>query len=147
MTRLLSTLFVISLFVGAISLPTSCATVAPYLPKVIAAVMDGALVLDTIEKFVDRYFQSRPNPELQKKADQAIARTRSALDAALRLASGARDLNQAKVDEAFSEFRVAYSDLMALLGPLGVSTSSGGSLRATPGGGLVVPEPMALVGQ
>ncbi len=118
-----------------------CAVV-PYLPKVIAAVTDGMMVLDTIEKFIDRYFQSRPNAELQKKADTAIARTRSALDAALRIANGAEHLNQAKVDEAFAEFRIAYTDMMALLGPFGVS--SGDALRATPGG-LVVPQPLAMV--
>lgn len=120
-----------------------CAAVAPYLPTVIAAVTDGGLVIDTIDKFVDRYFEARPNAELQKKVDIAVARTRSALDAALRIASGAQDLNQAKVDEAFLEFRLAYQDLLALVGPLGVMAGGGGKLQARPGG-LVVPEPMAL---
>ncbi|MES1205011.1 MAG: hypothetical protein ABUS79_03660 [Pseudomonadota bacterium] len=132
--------FALFLLSAALAAP-GCATVATYLPTVIAAVTDGALVLDTIDKFVDRYFESRPNPDLQKKADIAIARTRSALDAALRIAAGTKDLNEAQVDAAFAEFRIAYTDLMALLGPLGVS--SGNALRATPGG-LTVPEPLAL---
>ena len=130
----------IALAVPVLAAP-GCATVAAYLPTVIAAVQDGALVVDTIERFADRYFAAKPNPELQKKADQAIARTRSALDAALRTASGAQDLNDAKVDEAFAEFRRAYTDMVALLGPLGLSTGEG--LRASPGG-LTVPTPLAM---
>ena len=122
-------------------LAPGCATVAAYLPTVIAAVQDGALVVDTIERFVDRYFEAKPNPEKQKQADQAIARTRSALDLALRTASGAQDLNDAKVDEAFAEFRRAYTDLVVLLGPLGLATGEG--LRASPGG-LTVPTPLAM---
>jgi hypothetical protein len=133
--------FAVVALVASIATAPSCATVAGYLPTVIAAVQDGALVLDTIERFADRYFESRPNAELQKKADIAIARTRSALDAALRAASGAQDLNDAKVDEAFAEFRRCYTDLVALLGPLGLST--GQALRATPGG-LTVPTPLAM---
>lgn len=127
----------------SLSTAPGCATIAPFLPKVIAAVTDGALVIDTIDRFVDRYFESRPNAELQKKVDVAVARTRSALDAALRIASGAQDLNQAKVDEAFKEFRLAYQDLLALVGPLGVMAGGGGKLQARPGG-LLVPEPMAM---
>lgn len=128
----------------SLSAGPGCATIAPFLPTVIAAVTDGALVVDTIDRFVDRYFESRPNPDLQKKIDIATARVRSALDAALRIASGAQHLNQAKVDEAFAEFRLAYQDLLALVGPLGVMTDRGGKLQARPGGGLLVPEPMAL---
>lgn len=134
-------LFAVVALAASLASAPSCATIAPYLPTVIAAVQDGSLVLDTIERFADRYFESRPDAELQKKADIAIARTRSALDAALRAASGAQDLNDAKVDEAFAEFRRCYTDLVALLGPLGLS--SGNGLRATPGG-LQVPTPMAM---
>lgn len=140
-TRRLPAAFLFAAFLLTAAGAPSCATVAAYLPTVIAAVQDGALVLDTIERFVDRYFESRPNADLQRKADIAIARTRSALDAALRAASGAKDLNEAKVDEAFAEFRRAYTDLVALLGPLGLSTGEG--LRATPGG-LTVPTPLAM---
>jgi hypothetical protein len=141
--KTIATLLVAALFALSLSVATGCAAVAPYLPTVIAAVTDGALVIDTIDKFVDRYFESRPNADLQKKVDIAVARTRSALDAALRIASGAQHLNQAKVDEAFAEFRLAYQDLLALTGPLGVMAGGGGKLQARPGG-LLVPEPMAL---
>ena len=139
LVKLAATFLAILAFVA----PMGCAAVAPYLPAVIAAVTDGGLVVDTIDRFVDRYFETRPNAELQKKIDVAIARTRSALDAALRIASGAQDLNQAKIDEAFAEFRRAYQDLLALTGPLGVMSGSGGRLQARPDG-LLVPEPMAL---
>lgn len=134
---------VVALLASPLAAGSGCATIAPFLPTVIAAVTDGSLVIDTIDKFVDRYFESRPNPDLQKKVDIAVARTRSALDAALRIASGAQDMNQAKVDEAFLEFRLAYQDLLALVGPLGVMAGGGGKLQARPGG-LLVPEPMAM---
>lgn len=118
-----------------------CAAIVSNLPIVIAAVTDGIMVLDAIEDFVSKYFLARPNKELEDKIATAMARTRSSLNAALRIAKGAEKLDQAKIDEAFAEFRAAYAELLALLTPLGVT--SGPALRATPGG-LAVPEPMAL---
>jgi hypothetical protein len=122
-----------------------CATVAAYLPTVIAAVTDGALVVDTIERFADRYFRSRPDAEFQKKVDVAIARTRSALDLILRTAGAADAHNQGDREKALAEFREAYTHLVALLGPIGLMTAPpGGALMAMPGDRLMVPEPMAL---
>lgn len=120
-----------------------CAAVMSNLPAVIAYVQDGQIVLDTIVRFVDAFFVTRPNADLQAKVDRAVARARSALDLALRAASGTGKINQADIDGAFNDFKVAYLDLMALVGPLGVKTGS--ALAAAPGGGLVVPEPMVLV--
>lgn len=120
----------------------SCAAVVSSLPLVIAAVTDGMLVLDSLKPFVDAYFKNRPNEDLEKKVATASARARGALNAALRIAQATDKLNQAKVDEAFADFRVAYSDLLVLLGPLGVQ-QQGDRLRATPGG-MIVPEPLAL---
>ncbi len=145
LAKLFSTLAVVAVF--ALSLPagSGCATVAPFLPTVIAAVQDGALIVSTIEAFADRYFERRPDAEFQKKADVAIARTRSALDLILRLASAADAHNQAKTDAAMEEFRKAYADLVALLGPIGLMTDGqSGALKALPGDRLVVPEPMVL---
>jgi hypothetical protein len=100
------------------------------------------MVLDSIQTFVDTYFRLKPNQDLQSKVADAMARTRSALNAALRISQGAEKLDQAKIDEAFADFRRAYADLLVLLGPLGVQ-QQGGSLKATPGG-LAVPEPLGL---
>lgn len=121
-----------------------CATLAPYLPTAIAWAQDGMIILDQIQRFVDAAFARHPNPELQAKAEKAAARARAALSLALRTASGADKLNQAQLDAAFAEFKAAYLDYTALVGPLGVS-SGGARLAASPGGGLVVPEPLALV--
>lgn len=126
---------------AALTLSPGCATVAAWLPTVIAYVQDGAIVVDTIERFADKYFDSHPGTDLEKKADLAIARTRAALDAVLHVATGADNINKAQVDAAFDEFRKAYGELVALLAPIGVS--SGGALRAAPGH-LTVPAPLAM---
>jgi hypothetical protein len=120
-----------------------CAAIASNLPAVIAAVTDGMMVVDAIEHFIARFFAASPNPELQRKVDAALAKTRSALSVALRTSEGAQHLDQANVDEAFAGFRTAYLELVALVGPLGVQ-QQGDTMRATPGGGLVVPEPLAI---
>lgn len=133
--------FALTLMFSAVS-GAGCATVASSLPIVIAAVTDGMLVLDSIQMFVDTFFKIKPNQDLEKKIRDGIARSRSALNAALRLAQGAEKLDQAKIDEAFAEFRAAYADLLVLLGPLGVQ-QQGSTLKATPDG-LIVPEPLAI---
>jgi hypothetical protein len=117
-----------------------CAVV-PYLPTVIAAVTDANMILDGIEKFVERFFAAKPDSVLQAKVEIAVARTRGALNLALRSAQGVEKLDQAQIDAAFVDFKIAYQELLALTAPLGVS--SGPALRAVPGG-LNVPEPMAL---
>lgn len=119
-----------------------CATIASNLPIVIAAVLDAQMILDSLTGFVDAFFRVKPDADLEKKVRDSMARTKSALNVALRLAQGAEKLDQAKIDEAFKEFRLAYADLLVLLAPLGVS-ASGNVLKATPGG-LIVPEPLAL---
>lgn len=121
---------------------SGCAAVMSNLPAVIAAVTDGNLVVDTIEAFANAYFITHPNPEKQKEVSIAIARTKAALDAALRMVHGIEKINQAKVDEAFADFRVFYTDLVSLTAAIGVKTG-GTKLLASPGG-LTVPEPLAL---
>lgn len=129
------------LLAAVLSLTVSCAAVVSYLPTVVAVATDALLVVDQIKAFVDGVFVIKPDPDLQKRVDQAIARTKTALDAAIRIASGADKLTKEQAAEAFADFRVAYQDLIALVAPLGVST--GETLRATPGG-LTVPTPLAI---
>lgn len=138
LTSLLATFIALPLLLGS----PGCATIASNLPIVIAAVLDAQIILDSLTSFVDAFFKVKPDADLEKKVRDSMARTRSALNAALRLAQGAEKLDQAKIDEAFKEFRGAYTELLALLAPLGVS-ASGNTLKATPGG-LIVPEPLAL---
>lgn len=123
---------------------SSCAAVVSSLPTIIAYVQDGSLVVNTIARFVDQYFTVSPNAELQGKIDSAISRTNAALDLVLRAASGTGKINQGKVDEAIADFRQAYTDLLALVAPLGVRQGTSGLLRSTPAGGLIVPTPLAL---
>lgn len=127
---------------AALSFAPGCATISSTLPIIIAAVTDGVMVLDSIQVFADAFFRNKPNEDLEKKVRDGIARSRSALNAALRLAQGAEKLDQAKIDEAFVEFKRAYADLLVLLTPLGVQ-QQGTALKAIPGG-LIVPEPLAL---
>lgn len=140
---LMNLCLVLALLSAAMANP-GCATVAAYLPIAIAYAQDGALILDQIDRFVHGFFAVKPDVDLQKKVDVALARARSALDLALRAANGTQDLDQAKIDAAFAEFRAAYIDLLALAGPLGVHSGPGNHMGAAPGGGLLVPEPMAL---
>lgn len=123
---------------------TSCAAVISALPTVIAYAQDAAFILDQVAKFVDAYFVVHPNAALQKQASVAEARARSALDLALRTATGAQDLDQAKADAAFADFRLAWQDYIVLVGPMGVKAGAP-RLAATPAGGLLVPDPLAAV--
>lgn len=124
-----------------------CGAVIAALPQVISAVTDGIMLLDQIERYVESYFAAKPNPELQEKVVKAIGKARNALIAANRTAKGAQKLDQQKVDEAFADFGVAYSELAALLDGVKIPglrvARPGAALSAAPGE-LVLPEPMAL---
>lgn len=119
-----------------------CAAIASMLPTVLEAVTDAAQILDAIEKFVAGYFVAHPDPEAQAKANKALAKARGALNVALRATHGVDNLTQEKVDDAFSEFKLAYQELLGIVGPLGVHPQ-GDRMQATPGG-LAVPTPLAL---
>lgn len=120
-----------------------CAAIASALPTVISAVVDGMSIIDQIQHFVDAYFANKPDKEKYEQVAHAIARCRSALNTANRIANGAEKLNQEKVDDAFTDFRVAYQELMVLVGPLGVVPAD--ALGVDPyGRKLYVPEPEAF---
>lgn len=139
----------------------SCATVASTLPKVMSVVSDAALIVEQIDSFSAAVFKAVPNADLEKKVEQAINIARKALATANRTASGAENLSQSQLAAAFDDFRIAYQNLLALVGPLGVTTGSGaggalgasgcgsgsagdGGLCAIAGERLQVPEPLAL---
>lgn len=132
-------LFLAVFFVASVP---SCAAIYSNLPKAVAYAQDAQLVVGAIESFSHAYFQVSPNPELEKKVDTGIARARTAIDGAIRACEGTGALRTADLDSAFDEFRVAYSDLINLVKPLGISTG-GTQLKATRGG-LSVPAPLAL---
>lgn len=118
-----------------------CAAVMSFLPTVIAAVSDATMILDQIQTFVTNYYRDHPDATKEKQAMLALAKARSALIGAQRAAQGAEKLDQKKIDEAFQDFKVAYQEVLAIVGPLGVT--SGDGLHATEHG-LTVPTPEAL---
>jgi hypothetical protein len=127
-----------------------CATVAASLPAIIAAIQDSSLVVSTIESFVNLFFQSNPNPANQQKIANAIARVKTALEAAQRLANGVDKLDQGQIDAAFVEIKSAYTDLVTLCGQFGIGVKmTGKTMKAASGPGrtLIVPEPMIFSGK
>jgi len=125
---------------------TGCAGVVANLPAVLAYVQDAELVVSTIESFVNAYFTAKPDPALQGKIAVVIARVKSAEDLIARLATAGKEANMAQIDAAFADLKVAYVDLLQLVGPLGVHASDGARFGAVPGG-LVVPTPAVFARQ
>lgn len=117
----------------------SCSALV-HVPKIIQAVDVTIQVIDAIDDFADNLFEVQPNPELQKTVKQAVARAKIGLQAGKDALQGVEKVSQAQYLEAFAEFRAAYEQVLALLGPLGLQVQ-GGELRAraAPGGGLTVP--------
>lgn len=128
----------------AVCLPLGGCAALSLLPTVIAAVVDGAQVIDAIADFVGKYFANHPDAATQAKIDAAIQTCRAALNTALRTAQGTDDLSNAKVDSAFDNFKAAYIQLLALVRPYGVAESGTAKLAAPQGDHLTVPTPLAL---
>lgn len=137
--NVLSALFAIPLLVAT----AGCAAVGAALPHIIAAVVDGVQVLDTIYAFVQQFFAKHPDADTQAKVEAALQKCRAALNVALRTAEGADGVANAQTDAAFEAFKQAYLELIALVRPLGVNTGDRLS-AASAGDTLVVPEPLAL---
>lgn len=136
------------LLVGLLGMNTSGCSSTPssVLPIIASYVTDAAMVLGTVQQFVDTYFATHPDPAKQKQVDDAIKKAKTALDAAQKALAGASELTQAQVTAAFADFVAAYNDLMALVGPLGVTVQdpAGKALKAAPGQ-LLVPPAAVLV--
>ncbi len=126
---------------------SGCAALAKWLPTVISVLGESAQVLEAIEAVADQHFRENPDEPTEKRYRQIMATARSALSLAHRLSKGADAASKQKVDKAFAEFKVAYQDLLALLGPLGVvaPAQDGDAMRAPVGDGpLLVPPPESL---
>jgi hypothetical protein len=131
--------------VTSIAAAPGCATFASTLPIVLADAQDGMLILDALQAFVDHVFSNHPDPTNQALVEKIFAKARTSLDLAIRLASAGKEVDQAQVDAAFKDFEAAYSDLISILGPYGVTVADVPAPRAAPGGGLVVPRPLSAV--
>jgi len=142
--RAIFTIFTLTMLPAVLvtALP-GCAAFAASLPAIIAAIIDGAQVLDAIEKFVNAYFVTHPDPVAQAKVNEAMVKCRSALNIALRSAQGAKNVDEQKVDQAFNDFKAAYLELITLCRPYGVRPSGNAKLQASPTA-LEVPEPLII---
>lgn len=127
------------------SVSPGCATLGGALPEILAAVQDSQLVLDAIDAFVHQVMRSKNDPAMLDKIEGGMARARTALDAALRLARGSKDLDDARVQEGFAEFQRAYEDLVVLVRALGVRVDAGGGRMQATATGLSVPPAAVLL--
>lgn len=144
MKRLLRKLLLNTILGAALASLLGCGAMLQLLPKVIATITDAQMILDEIEDYVDAFFVAKPDPKLQRSVDAAMDRCRVALNVALRTTSGAKELSEKDVAEAFKNFQKAYRNLLVLVEPLGVTQGEpGDKLAATPIG-LTVPPPLAL---
>jgi len=124
---------------------TGCAAIAaiiPILEDVIIVAQDAAEIIAIIQAAADVFFSSHPAPETQAKVNQAIIDCRAALDVAIRVSRGTKDLNEDSADAAFNEFRQAYASLLVLLKDAGVMTND--HAMRTSRGTVIVPAPLAL---
>lgn len=124
-----------------------CAAFAKWLPVVISVLGEAGQVLDAVDNAAGSYFAANPDEEKQKTYGRIMSKARSSLALAHRAAKGTDAAAKQDVDTAFGEFKKAYQDLLALLGPLGVvaPAQGDGAMSAPAGDGpLLVPPPETL---
>jgi len=140
-------LFLLSAFL-ALPAVTGCAHFQPIvdnLPRAVAYAQDAELALTIAETAEKTAFAFSPNPTLQSKVEAGIADARAALDGGLKICMGGENLSQSQIDQAFANFKGAYTDILGLLGPLGIHRApAGGKSGARPGGGYVIVDPLLL---
>lgn len=152
----MKTFRVLALTAALVTTGPGCSALFSNLPTVIAYVQEAQLVVSAIESFANAVFNAGILKEKQKDITVAIARTKAALSGVARVSSGAEKLNQADVDAAFVEFRLAYTDLVNLMKPIPGFSVEGQRLYASgptagmpdepPAGRLKVPQPLLLKG-
>lgn len=136
----------VAVFAIAVGAP-GCAGVVTALPAIIATLVDAGQIIDTIDTFVRQWFLAHPDASAQAKVSEALVRARGALNVLLRAANGAKDVNDAKVDAAFNEFKIAYIALLELTKPYGVQVAPSTDARmqaSSSGDRLTVPQPLAF---
>lgn len=122
-----------------------CAAVLSALPSVISWVSDAATILDQIDSYANVFFVAHPDVDKQRYVGQAISKARAALNAALRTTQGTQELSKDEVDKAFQDFRSAYSELLVVVGPIGVRQEGKAVYGMSAAGDqLVVPPPLAM---
>jgi hypothetical protein len=105
---------------------------------------DAQEALQLVNIAAEAYFNAHPDlANVKAKYDQIYARVHVALDFAIRALTGVQDIDQAKLDSAFADFKTAYSDLADFLKSFGITVPTGKYL-ATPGANPVAPVPLAF---
>lgn len=121
-----------------------CPGLISALPAVTSAIVEVANVVDTIAAWVDLYFKQRPDPDLERRAQAAVAKTRNAMNAVLRLAEAAKAADDQDVAKAFDDLEAAYKELLELTQPIGVRPEGLASGRASGADGPVLTVPSTL---
>lgn len=139
---------ILALGLAAALLPGCAAfqkVVVPVLSDVLLVGQDALAILNAIQAAESFFFLAAPNPEAQKTVEMALSDASLALDAALQLAGGAKDLSAEDADNAFAAFRAAYGDLVVLLKRLGVAQPGpAGHLAVRRGSEMKWLQPLAL---
>lgn len=117
---------------------SGCATVVPLLPQIVTYVQDAEIGVNAVVALVGSLGLDAGQVKL---IDQTAAKALLAADAVAKLAQGGEAVNQAQVDAAFADFKVAFNDLMALVGPYGIHVGDVPKATRTAGGGWVIPMP------
>ncbi len=141
MTRLIPLML---LGMSATIVPGCSPAVMGTLPKIITAVQDASIILDSMESFMDIFFAKNPDSQRQDKVKESLMKCRSALTLALRATEGAQKLTQSEINAAFADFRAAYEELLVLVSPIGIRQADALSAPKSTPTQLIVPEPMAL---
>lgn len=137
--RLLSVITIVAIAPG-------CAAFVKALPQIVSLVNDAVLVIEQIESFSQSYFRAHPDAAREAAVADALARTRSALIATERAASGVEAVSKEDTQAALDAFREAYGHLLEAIGGIpGLRVGSAGDAAAP--GELVVPDPLLLTHQ
>ena len=124
---------------GGISLPQGINIVT-------GALQAASGALDLIQGFVSGYFRSKPDAVMEQKVDDAMEKAHEGLITATKLLEGVEAATQLQIDNATADFDAAWTELIKLVGPLGVKISKPGEHLMLSEGerGIVVDEPEIL---
>jgi hypothetical protein len=113
------------LLVLCLALSTVSCGAASLLPAAVAAVSDAEAVLSIVERAVDTWTTTSPDPELRQRANLLIADAWTALRIANATLEGAESLSEDDRAQAFKQFQIAYSELHTFLKQHGILSGSG----------------------
>lgn len=112
-------------------------------------VVEAKQIVDSLHGLAYAYFLLKPDAAKQAEVEQAFADVNLGLDAAMLASQGTGSVASKEYDDAFAQFRGAYTRLVQLLQNVGVvkaKQAASGKMAASRGGGAVTefPEPRAM---